>query len=53
MPGNMKKVEIVKNEAQNETGIFRQNQAFSGETFFKLNASTKFSMDFSDMFKVS
>ena len=46
-PGKVKKVEILKNEAQNEAGIFWQNLIFEMKFFSK--ASTNFSMDFSNV----
>ena len=35
MPGKVKKNEILKNEAQNEAGIFWESLTSSGETVFK------------------
>ena len=40
MPGKVIKIEILKNEAQRESGIFSQNLDFRGEIFS--NISTKF-----------
>ena len=47
-----KKLRFWKNEAQNRVGIFWQNPIFWAETFFS-KASRKFSIDFTNMFKVS
>ena len=47
-----KKLKFWKNEAQNPVGIFWQNPIFWAETFFS-KASRKFSIDFTNMFKVS
>ena len=47
MREKFKKIEIKKNEAQNESELFWQNLIFEMKFFSK--ASTNFSMDFSNV----